>query len=402
MHSEGKNLLEEIRERRKTILEVIIIASVIGFLLGVSSNALYDWLKGSQITSRFMSQGSAYIRNLWQPQTRNPQDSPCVTLYFSRPRVTVHKVTGTNRALESLIIFMVSGLILVSIILVTTLWVLRQLISKAVNFRILLPIHSIQKFIREEDITGYAPIKYSALMLEDYLKNNPDQKACLSDHLRNDWQKGDSKERFFSYPIYFSVQRTLLILIQKYSEHTLTSSSLYHPRYSLLSWKLKSYEQPVVSLPGDKGGRYFPCNIRLPEGTNFWYTQSSTSPEIHIAEIKSPYCSIVFEILPHWSRITREKARKSYKIAVRNIAETKNLTLLAIPLKVSIKISWKAIFRKKAEDYYQWLSGLLADAEGWLSWELYQQGDTERMLVDIHQKLIRDKMEVKVRKEEKG
>lgn len=183
--------------------------------------------------------------------------------------------------------------------------------------------------------------------------------------------------------IYHLVNAMLISLVKLYSEHTLTTASLYHKEYRPHAWKFKSYSKEIREIQSLSDINPFLRmeSIKLPQDVKLFSENEGI-------DIDSPYCSAKITILPHWMLITEKNDRKVHKIIIRNRnLINKDVRLLKIPICIKLEIKHNKIFSEKLENYYIWFHGLMLDAIRWLSWEEYEKGELERLVVDIYQQL---------------
>ena len=334
------NLVDELRSRRKTIIEIVLIVTCIGLLLNLFSSFLYELLV-----------------------------------------VTKLPFTDTSSNV------MFWGLAFVAFIGIALWYLLKGGHSDSVIFRILLPISTYEKRLQVKKIAGYAPTNYGDEIIAACLKVKPGAVGEIMSQLGLKSGKPNSEGNFFNVPVYEVVFTVILKMLKEYSKHTLTGLRYYHPCYSNTSWEHGKKEHPIDDVPIDRNRPYLPEKLDLPKGVTLHFPPGRI-PEIHKIRIASPHCSLEFEILPYWTVITKKKALKTFLTATRGMEDLENIALLAVPVKISVSVSLRALWGKKADDYCKWMEGLLADAKNWLSWEVYQQDDLERMVVGINQKLM--------------
>jgi hypothetical protein len=270
-------------------------------------------------------------------------------------------------------------------------FLLRYVYSKTteqIELTILLPLIVKSEEMRVEPLKGYSPPFRANALLATLGKNRE-----LTTAFAQDWQKkiarGVLRDDGVSGVGLCNLLVSMLVsLIRLYGEHTLTTTSLYHKEYRTHAWKFKPYSLEVEELHDQIHENIFlkPGALKLPENVRLYLIEE----EEHFrgVRIDSPYCWVTFKILPYWKIITEENSRKSFNIVKRNI-KREDVEILGIPLQITMGINRKRIFAKMVKDHYIWMHGLMSDSIKWLSWEEYEKGDLERLVVelgkDIHQ-----------------
>lgn len=335
MSQNENSLLEEIRERRKYVIEIVAFAGLLALFVNLLSNDISECLKS--------------LPHFWR------------------------------YAFKFLPLIVSIGFLF--------RFIYRKTLEQT-EFNIVLPLIVKTEEIKIEPVKGYSP-PLRANDIISPLRNDQDLKKSFI----KDWTDGNlENEGPFRRNIYDLVTALLISLIKLYCEHSLTTSSLYHIGYRPYAWKFKSYSKKIKDIQKSSSINPFLKmeSIMLPQEVDL-----SIDNLIHI---NSPYCWMKFNILPYWMLITEENNRKTYKIIMRNI-NRKDANLLVIPLRVMIGIKRFKIFSKMLVDYYMWMNGLMKDAMRWLSWEEYEKGDLERLVVDINQDLQELKKELENKKE---
>jgi hypothetical protein len=254
--------------------------------------------------------------------------------------------------------------------------------------------------IRVEPIKGYSP-SFRANALLSPLRENDELKKEFIQDWKDRIARGVLKDDGISSTSMYKLLISMLVsLIRLYGEHTLTTTSLYHKEYRTHAWKFKSYSIKVEELQNQMDENTFLKTgaLKLPEKVHL-SLKNKKEKNFKGLLIDSPYCWVVFKILPYWRIITEGNSRKSYKIVRRNM-KREDAEILAIPLQIIIGINRNRIFSKMIEDYYMWMHGLMSDALKWISWEEYEKGDFERLVVNINQDLQELRREVELKKME--
>jgi hypothetical protein len=342
MSQRGRTVLEEIRGRRKYVTEIVAIAIGLAMFINLASNYIFDCIKGGSI--------------FWH------------------------------------IAFLVMPLILLSVFL------LRYVYAKTTEqseITVLFPLIVKTEEIRVEPIKGYSPSFRANALLSPLRKDKELKKEFIQD-----WRDGIARGALGDDGVSLTSMYKLLIgmlvsLIRLYGEHTLTTTSLYHKEYRTHAWKFKSHSIKAEELQNETNEKAFlrAGALKLPEKVHL-SLENKKEKNFKGLRIDSPYCWVVFKILPYWRIITEENSRKSYKIVRRNM-KREDAEILTIPVQIIIAINRYRIFSKMVEDYYIWMQGLMSDALKWISWEEYEKGDFERLVVDINQDLqdLRSKVE---------
>jgi hypothetical protein len=347
---ERGSLLEEIRQRRQTTVEVIVIATVLGLVVNLAASAIFSfvWPPGSQSLSQLV---------IWP---------------------------------LSVVVVLLGGLSYVA---------LRPL-SEAAEVELLLPlvvrVDEAEVLVR----TGYDLTKYASLFFTGTMRTDSElRKQFIESRQRDGFPEhtgGQDKVRDILYDL---VQRLILALIDRYGEHTLTPAARYHPEYRPLAPTLESYDLPVDGLPAPLRENSFlrlgregkqPQNIRLPATFVLAVVPSAfrqQSGKFDIALV-SPSGTIRFVVLPYWRRVPEEARR--YKIFVKGLPNgPKDLALIQIPMRVEVSVKGARLWAKSVDTSYLWMHGLMADSRRYLDWADYEQGDLERMVVDLSRGLAR-------------
>lgn len=348
--NERESLLEEIRQRRQTTVEVIVIATVLGLVVNLAASAIFSFV--------------------WPPESQS--------------------LTQLVILLLSVVVVLLGGLGYVS---------LRPL-SEAADIELLLPlvvrVDEAEVLVR----TGYDLTKYAGLFFTGTMRADSE----LRKQFIESWQR----ERFPEHTegqdnvrdiLYDLVQRLVLALIDKYGEHTLTPAARYHPEYRPLDPTAGSYDLQVDGLPThlrenrflrrDRKGEQLQ-KIRLPGPCALAVDRSAfrqQNGKFDIA-LKSPSGTIRFAVLPYWRRVSEEARR--YKIFVKGLPNSpKDLVLIQIPMRVKVSVKGAHLWAKSVDASYLWMHGLMADSRRYLDWAEYEQGDLERMVVDISRRLTK-------------
>lgn len=325
MKDRDGTLLDEIKQRRKTTVEIILVAVILGVAINTFSTVLFEKIK--------------VFVSMWHV-----------------------------------------ALFLMSLILLILFYVLNKKISEYSEFRIMLPLKKDgDKFI--VPIKGYAPSEYSIEILNNYFKKHPNAickcQAELKDFLENRTIQASSLISKFIVFLHFG-------LIKEFGKRVLTTSSLYHEKYRHLSWQFKSYTIRKESLPASlKENEFVTGSLRLPQDIVLKSVGGNSEKII----LDSPLAALLIEILPNWSTLTIKNNRRTYKIAMRNLTDTDDIVLLTVPIRCKIFVRQWKVFFKRTEAIYEWMSALKSDFIQWLSWDRYVQEDTERLLVDVYQKI---------------
>ncbi|PIU85813.1 MAG: hypothetical protein COZ68_02070 [Deltaproteobacteria bacterium CG_4_8_14_3_um_filter_43_13] len=339
MDVSGHSVLNEIKKRRKSIIEIILVAIILGILLNVTGGILFDFIK-------------------------------------DRKDIQLSEL-----------------LLLISAILIILTLILNRRISETLEFRLLLPLKEGDDDKYFEKIKGYAPSEvadriYSKIInSEDHIKAglNKEVAECLRENIPQNMNI-----------VLKLVQALIVDVIRKYGEHSLTTASLYHGEYRHLSWKFKTKKIEKENLQKRlsenefiRGKIIVPTEVSLSYETNIGKTKGE------FLELSSRYSSLKIEILPGWA-LLREGSKKTLHIALRTISDRRNLILVFVPLKCTLHIKESKIFSRRTEDLFSWMYGLMLDLNRWLSWDEYMKGDIERIIVDIHGR-VKNLSETKVK-----
>lgn len=335
MAQRESTVLKEIEGRRKYITEIIAIAVGLALFINLSSNYIFEWVKGWPI--------------------------------FPRIALTIAPL------------------------IVSVTFLLRYVYGKTIEqteISILLPFIVKTEEIRVEPVKGYSPAFRANTLLSPLGENNELRKELIQD-----WKNGIATGVLKEYGVFKDSIHDLLIsilvsFVRLYGEHTLTTTSLYHKEYRGQAWKFSAYSVKVEDFQNKINKNVFLRTgvLRLPEKVRL-YIKHERNVDFRGIRIDSPYCWIEFKILPYWRLITEESGGKSYKIVKRNI-KRKDVEVLIIPLRIVNGVKVTRIFSEMLDNYYMWMHGLMLDAFRWLSWEEYERGDFERLVVDINQDLL--------------
>jgi hypothetical protein len=329
MHDNGSLLLNEIRKRRWSAIEIIVVIIFLGLLLSVTGCILYDLIKDKTV------------------------------MKFS-------------------IVILLGSLTLLTLALI-----LKREISEHIEFRLLLPLRSDPKGKHFEKIKGYAPSEYAERVYTPIIEKN-----SLGAKLGNEAKGCLQKKTDCNPEIILNLVRALIYdVIKEFGDRSLTTSSLYHEKFRHLSWRLESEKIEKEALHQVlKANEFIRGGIRVPNGVFLEYKSKTNAAGNESIGLLSKYSSLKIEILPYWSLLTAER-KKTFNIVMRNINNSEHLMLLLIPLRCSLRVTQAKVFCRRTEVFFYWMYDLMLELNRWLSWDEYIQGDTERIVVDIYRRI---------------
>ncbi|OKY74495.1 MAG: hypothetical protein BM485_13660 [Desulfobulbaceae bacterium DB1] len=335
MHFEN-DILGQLRNRRRVILEIILLALFLGVLLNLFSSAFYEVINDTA------------DRSLKYP-------------------------------------FRYWGIIFFSVICFVLFIFMREKGARSLNFRVVFPVVAQGGHPHLAEIPGYAPTRLADGILQQCMVFHPEEKERMLSQLGLQGStRGPGNKYFFQ-----SVSEVIIVLLVKmlklHGEHTQTPLGKYHLDYADIhnkletaSLELNSEEMIGHGLPG------LPRRIKLPKGITLSFG-TGTTPTDKIV-LQSTYATLEIVIQPYWTVIAPEKAIKTYKIATRSLQQHEKIALLAIPVSVAVKVHiWALLKLRKTDNYCNWLDFLLTETRRWFSWEYFQEGDHERLLVELYE-----------------
>jgi len=324
------SLFAELKYRRKYLIEIGVVAVYIALCINIASNYLFEFTKEHPISASIL-----------------------LPLLVTAPVYVIFKYIYGKSITES-------------------------------ELSLLLPISINGNKLTVLNIHGYSvPSRANTMLL-----TNPVLAESFLKDSRNFFNKDELlKEGPLRNTISDMVTALVVSLIKLYSEHSLTTASLYHKEYRHHAWKFKSFKMSTENLKATAQKNNFLGmeSIRLPEGITLSIRQKQDRGSRCI-QLDSAFSWIKINILPYWTIVTETNGRKTYKIVIRNV-NTQKLDVLMIPLKITTGIKFRQIFSNQIESYYSWTYGLKEDAIKWLSWEEYEKNDLERLVVDMHREL---------------
>lgn len=339
MNHDETDILEQLRNRRKTMLEIFLVALFLGLLLNLFSSALYDLLTNSDGTK----------------------------LRYPFPYWLAIFLSGT----------------------LSILWFfMREREERSLRFNILFPFVNYENAPHIATIPGYAPLKKANSIFSECLQHHPEEKTSILSQLGLSCSRPGPGNQYIFQSCNKVVITLLLKVLKLHCEHTQTHLGSYHRKYEDVQNSLKT-EGITISHDEIIGHAIssFPHKILLPEGVSLDISAHTAQHHNRIS-LHSPYTSLDITILPHWTIVSPQKAMKTYKIATRTLQGHNKVALLSIPIRVSMKVRCRALWKGRvADSYCKWMDFFLNEIRQWLSWEYYQAGDQERLLVEIYKEI---------------
>ena len=329
------NLLEELRSSRKAIIELLVVIVFLSLALNLFSSALYDLVRGGSAPGQSPLRACA----LW--------GGVSILLFF-----------------------------------VTAWYFLRRKWSHTLYLQIVLPLSEAGEHPCILRINGYAPTSRGAEILHSYLKHHHKEIKTVRDFCR---KQGDNS--FILLPLYHLAVTLFIVIVNKHATHTTTRQGDYHLRYKDRRWDIATNSHSLKEFPFYLANvTHFPKKLILPKEISI-KTSPAQLDDTLVITLDCPYCSLDFEILPHWTEFTRKKSLKNYLIATRNLDIPKYFRLLAIPVKVTVTAKFHSLYQRKADQYCAWMEDLLSETIRWLSWQHFKENDQHRLIVEMHEKI---------------
>lgn len=272
---------------------------------------------------------------------------------------------------------------------------IREKGERSLSFRVVFPVVKQNGAPHLAQIPGYAPTRQADGILQECIGFHPEEKERMLLQLGLDGEKRGPGGKYLFQSVREVIIALLIKMLKEHCKHTQTPLGQYHLNYSETHNKLESSPfalsaEEIIGHPLSS----FPQQIRLPKGIALAIAKG-TSP-IDRLLVRSEYATLEIAIQPYWSVITPEKALKTYRIATRSLQGHKQIALLSIPVAVAVQVhDWKGWKVKEADNYCQWLDFLLNETYQWFSWEHFQEGDSERLLVELYEMVSKQTMRTK-------
>lgn len=340
-------ILQSLRTRRRIIIEVILIAFILGFVINLFSSAVDEYVK---------------------------------------------KIPGWPY---------VSFILLSVVIVEICLYYLGKVHTESRMFRVFFPIVLDQNGNpRIETIPGYTPSynQFGNSVFHSWQKNNKTDNEFERMKKQLGLVNGKPEKTeggFFFNSLNKVVVVQLLRVIQEHSKHTQSSLGYYHPKYEEILQKIATSEvilDPEKILGHPLYG--FPKKLLLPKSCNEPVVDEYISAGIDIKStritLRSCYSSLHVDIQKRWTIITKANSPKIFSIATRTIQKAtlgNSLSLLSVPVKVDFTIHRKSVWSgQSAEMICSWFNLLYEEVYKWMAIEHYMENDLERLLVELYQK----------------
>lgn len=327
------DILGQLRSRRRIMLEIFLVAALLGLMLNLFSNILYD------------------------------------------------ELSGKAERLLGLHVLVWAGIFLVGIVFILAIFI-RERDPYELRFRIVLPFSGREGDISILPIPAYMPSMKANSVLESVLKHHPDEGATILEQLGLAGGKPGRGDGYRFASVEKTIITLLLSMLKLHCEHTQTQLGRYHLKYADSCQRLEtaSFDVEPEALFGYPLP-LLPRRIKLPHSVSLSLGGHEKRPSSIL--LASQYASLKISILPHWTIIAQEKSLKTYLVVTRNLAE--KAVLLTIPIKMVVRVHYRALWNfREADDHCDWMELLLNEIWQWFDWDHYMQGDQERLLVELY------------------
>ncbi len=266
------------------------------------------------------------------------------------------------------------------------------------DITLLVPLHVTHNAAKIEKIGGYPVTELAQLVLGMAFSHDPQSQERFVKEWRACRGRGVVPlQGFVRQCVHDLVQFLLLQHLSYYGEASLGHSAPYRG----LAVEIPSEEHKVEALPPDLATNYFLEHagsvskraILLPQESDILAIPSpdavpGAEPQSDIA-LHLKHGEVVLRVSPFWSRAGEQS--KTGRIIERHVTgRIRRSDVWGVIVRIRLVPTFRGfslLFSRDFEQFYLWSANLFSFFEQRLDWGYYLQGDLERMIVDIRDRL---------------